>query len=255
MRKLLIAISFFTRIKINVADVTEDEFYQSMIVMPIVGLLIGLWLYLVAWLTGFLHVPAIGGVILILAYLFISGGLHLDGVADTTDGLMSARDRAQVMEIMKDSRLGSFGAIALIILFLGSFAAYQTILPLYPVAIVLAQVVGRFCGIQNCYFSTYAEGGGGLGKRIVEITRFWHVALYFILIMGLGYVFIGWVAGVATLGAIVMAAYLCHLFKKSIGGMTGDTIGMTIELCQLTYLLVAAVVAVNWPALCVGVVG
>lgn len=252
MRKLLVALSFFTRIKLNLKDVTEDDFYNAMILMPVVGLFIGAWIFLVAWAVSFIHLPAVGAVLVILAYLWITGGLHLDGVADTTDGLMSARDHDRVLEIMKDSRLGSFGAIALIILFLGSFAGYEAVIPLYPAVLVGAPVVGRFCGLQNCCFATYAAGGGGLGRRIVEQTKFWHIALYFVLIAVPAWAFLGWAAVIAFGCAIVFAALLLHTFNKGIGGMTGDTIGMTIELTQLVYVLAAAIIAVNLPELCVG---
>lgn len=252
MRKLLVAISFFTRIKLNLKDVSQDEFYNSMLLMPVVGLLIGLWLWLIAWATHFLRVPAVGAVICILAYLWITGGLHLDGVADTTDGLMSARDRKRVMEIMKDSRLGSMGAIALIMLFLTSFAGYETILDSMPALVALAPVIGRYCGIQNCCFSTYAEGGGGLGKRIVEMTKGWHVAVYWILIAVCGLLLLGPVSLIGFAFAIIIAVYINYKVKAGIGGMTGDTIGLTIEVTQAAYLVAAGVAAVNFPALCGG---
>lgn len=252
MRKILVAVSFFTRIKLNLKNVSEDEFYNSMTLMPVVGLIIGLWLWLAAWAVSFIHVPTIGAILLILAYLWITGGLHMDGVADTTDGLMSARDRKRVMEIMKDSRLGSMGAIALILLFLAYFVGYETILSCLPVLVVLAPVIGRYCGIQNCCFSSYAEGGGGLGKRIVEMTKFYHVAIYFLLIVVCGWLFLGYAALIGFAASVLTAIYINYKVQKGIGGMTGDTIGLTIEVTQAAYLLAAGAAATNWPALCMG---
>ena len=247
MRKFLISLSFFTRIKINLKDVSEDEFYNSMTLLPLTGVVIGLWLGLIAFGLSFVNEPTIGAVVMIFAYMLITGGLHMDGVADTIDGLMSARDRARVMEIMKDSRLGSFGAIALILLFLANFAAYKTLLTydFLPGMLVLAPVVGRFCGLLNCRLSTYAEGGGGLGKRIVEMTKTWHIVVYLILILAAALLLYGWSAVIALGVAIIVALYIKNMVQKGIGGMTGDTIGFTIEVSQVAFLLTAGLCAAN----------
>lgn len=249
MRKFLVAVSFFTRLSINVKDVKEDEFYESMIMMPVVGLIIGTLLAVVAWALSYINLPMVAAIVVILTYLWISGGLHLDGVADTVDGLMSARDRERVMEIMKDSRLGSFGAIALILYFLTFFTGLVIVIPLNPWVLVLMPVVGRFCGIQNCCFSTYAQGGGGLGRRITEITKPWHFVLYLILIAVPAYFVFGLPVVIGLGASMVFAFYLRHVFYKGIGGMTGDTIGMTIELSQMAFLLTMAVVMTNWSAI------
>ena len=116
MRKILIAISFFTRFPIKLKDVSEEEFYDSMIFMPLVGLLVGAILFAVSWALSYIHVIQLQALFTMIVYIWITGGLHLDGFADTVDALFSARDHAKMMEIMKDSRLGSFGAIGLILL-------------------------------------------------------------------------------------------------------------------------------------------
>ena len=116
MRKILIAISFFTRFPIKLKDVSEEEFYDSMIFMPLVGLLVGAILFAVSWVLSYIHVIQLQALFTMIVYIWITGGLHLDGFADTVDALFSARDHAKMREIMKDSRLGSFGAIGLILL-------------------------------------------------------------------------------------------------------------------------------------------
>ena len=101
MREFLIALSFFTRIPVKLDNVSEDEFFDSMNLMPLVGILIGLLLWLAGWLVWFIGYPAGGAVLMILLYLWFTGGLHLDGVADTGDAVFSARDRDRMFEIMK----------------------------------------------------------------------------------------------------------------------------------------------------------
>ena len=192
--------------------------------------------------------PVIGAFIVIFAYFMITGGLHLDGLSDTIDGIMSARDQQRVLEIMKDSRLGAFGAIALIMLFLGNFAGYQSVIKLFPPIIALLPVIGRFCGLQNCFFGTYAQGGGGLGKRITEAVKIYHLLIYFVLIIALDLLFVGWGGLIAFAAAMIAAAIMLMIFNRKIGGMTGDTIGMTIEVSQTVYLLAAAVIVELFPA-------
>ncbi|MEG0377575.1 MAG: adenosylcobinamide-GDP ribazoletransferase [Eubacterium sp.] len=249
MRKLLIAISFFTRFPIKLKDVSEEEFYDSMIFMPVVGLFIGILLYAVTWALSFIHVIQLQALLTMIIYIWISGGLHLDGFADTVDALFSARDHDKMMEIMKDSRLGSFGAIGLILLFLTIWSCYTALLPVYPLAIILMPVIGRYCAIQSCCFSTYAQGGGGLGRRIVEMTKPVHVIVYLILILPAAYFLLGPLAFYATLGTMLLGFGLMWYLKRKIGGMTGDTIGLTIELTQVIYLVILTIVLANWPGL------
>ena len=249
MRQLLIAISFFTRFPITLKDVDENEFYNSMILMPIVGILIGLLLAVAAWIFSFIRIPALQAVLMLITYLWISGGLHLDGFGDTIDGIFSSRDHDRMMEIMKDSRLGSFGAIALILLFLTEWSAYTQVLPVSFLAVGVMPVVGRYCALQACCFSTYAKGGGGLGKRVVEMTKPWHVLVYLVMTMALAFLTMQWAGVVAALVTVICGLLLTAYLRRRIGGMTGDTIGFTIELSQAIYLVAITIVLLRMPEL------
>ena len=252
MRKFLIALTFFTRIKLNLKDVTEDEFHEAMYQLPFVGLVIGFLLCLGAEILKFINIPMLNGIFIIFLYLWITGGLHLDGLADSMDGMMSARKRERILEIMHDSTLGSFGAIALIMYFLSFFGILNVMLPLTTIPLLVMPVVGRFCALQACYFSDYAPGGGGLGKPSIENIKLHHILPSFILILILCsylgiYVLVGF--GVAILATFV----LTHKFKKVIGGMTGDTLGMTIEVAQVVFLFALTIMLIHFPYLYKGV--
>ena len=249
MRKFLIAVSFFTRIPITLKDVRDEEFYDAMILMPLVGLLVGAVLLAAAWIFSYIHVLQLQALFLLIVYIWFTGGLHLDGFADTTDALFSARDHQKMMEIMKDSRLGSFGAIGLILLFLTLWSCYTVVLPKYILAVLLLPMAGRYCAIQACCLSTYAEGGGGLGRRLVEMTKPVHVLIYLVLIGVFAWFVVGPLAFAAFIATAVLGLLLTFYLNKKIGGMTGDTIGMTIELTQALYLASLAVILANWPGL------
>lgn len=240
MRKLLIAVSFFTRIPINLKDVTEDEFFRSMLLMPVVGLFIGAVLSLVAYGLSFTGNTMLGAVILILCYLAMTGGLHYDGVADTVDAIFSARDHEKMMKIMKDSRLGAFGAIGLIVIFLTFFAAYASVLSYSHWVFFMMPVIGRYMAIQSGSLSAAAPDGGGLGKAFIAVNRKSYALLYFLGIAALSYFTLGAVGVVGFLITALINLLMMWALSKKIGGFTGDTIGLTIEVTQVIYVTAMA---------------
>lgn len=247
-KELAIGISFYTRVPIQLKSVSEDEFYHCMLYMPIIGVFIGALMFAAGWLLGHWQRAALSAVMLLVFYIWITGGLHYDGVADTVDALFSARDRDRMMAIMKDSRLGAFGAIGLVLLLFTMWVSYQILMKSLPIALWLMPVVGRYCAIQTCAFSTYAEGGGGLGKGITEMAKPYHVLIYLVFIGGL----IWWLRpvlllafGMTAILNLVLMAY-CH---QKFAGITGDQIGFTIEVTQAIFLVMTIAVMDAAPVL------
>lgn len=247
MRKILIAISFFTRIPIKLKDVTSEEFYDSMILIPIVGLFIGCILYGVSVLFSLIHFIELQALLMVIAYIWLTGGLHLDGFADTTDALFSARDREKMMEIMKDSRLGAFGAIGLILLILTNWLSFTIILPEYSIALLLIPVFGRVAAIMSTCFSTYAPGGGGLGRRFVEMTKLHHFIIYLVSLFLFATLVLGIPGLVTAVVSLIPGIFLMKNLQHKIGGMTGDTIGMTIEMNQTFFMVIYSIIIINFP--------
>jgi len=247
MRKILIAISFFTRIPIKLKNVTDDEFYDSMILIPFVGVFIGLVLYGVSLLFSLIHFVNLQALLMVITYIWLTGGLHLDGFADTTDALFSARDREKMMVIMKDSRLGAFGAIGLILLLLTNWMCYTIILPEYSAALLIIPVFGRVASVMSNCFSNYAQGGGGLGKRVVEMTELHHFLAYLAGLLILATFVLGIPGLVASVITFIPAFVLMKNLQYRIGGMTGDTIGMTIEMNQTFFMVIYSIMIINFP--------
>jgi adenosylcobinamide-GDP ribazoletransferase len=237
-REFLIGLSFYTRIPIQLKDVSEEEFYRCMLLMPVIGAVIGAALWGFGWCVSWLRMPEIAAILILIFYIWMTGGLHFDGVADTIDGVFSARDHDKMMKIMKDSRLGSFGAIGLVLLMMTLWIGYRRLIAgHFLTVLVFVPIVGRYAAIQTCWLSSYAEGGGGLGRRITEITKGWHVAVYAAAIAAL----CGWLS-LRLLAAFGISAVLNLIMmwdlKRKIGGITGDTIGMTIEMNQAFFMIV-----------------
>ena len=147
MKYFLIALQFLTRIPVKISDKIEDRDYgYSMAWFPAVGLILGWILALAFKLAIFLFNPAITVVLVITIYMFLTGAMHIDGLSDACDGLYGGRgDKKKTLEIMKDSRIGTIGALSLV-LDIGLRFALLYSLPVskIPSALILMVVMGRW---------------------------------------------------------------------------------------------------------------
>jgi len=181
MKGFLLLLSFMTRIPMPKIDYDEEKLGKSMKLFPLVGIVIGFILlffsivfsYVLSNLSFSAFLPIII-LVVILTDLISTGALHLDGLADTFDGIFSYRSKHKMLEIMKDSRLGSNGALALILYFLLKFVLLFSLIiesregALY--AVMTYPVVSRFCSVLSCASSPYARGSG-MGKTFVDNTK------------------------------------------------------------------------------------
>lgn len=235
MLPFLAALRFLTVIPINYCSEKDGEYFKrSLVYFPVVGLLIGvLGFALVSVLLLFLpqNVCAVTGI----AYLaFISGCLHLDGLSDSGDGLLSSRPRARILEIMKDSRVGAMGVIVTLFLILGKYSALATMDPhLMSVAILLMPLAGRTAILLTMATLPYAREEGGLGnlfysERTKQAARLGFVLFALILLLVARSYFL------ATIGSLALIFFLFNrLCREKIGGATGDTLGANCELAEM----------------------
>lgn len=240
MKHFILAITFLTRIYIpNRYTYQEDDFGKSIWWYPIVGLLLGVILGSVAY--GFdiiLLNPDLSAFLILLLYTLLTGGLHLDGLADVCDGLFSGRSRDKIFEIMKDSRVGSFGVIGLVLYFLGMWvvlkqANWQMVF-LFP-------VVGR-CGILVVAgLSKYAKESG-LGKSIVEAAHSIHI-FYSVLFVVFLSLILGNYLVFSVIFTILVVVLLTRRVSKILRGITGDVMGMMVEVSQVVFLLSAVMIS------------
>lgn len=233
---------FLTRIPIKTQTQWRPEsFSHSVKFFPIIGGIIGLilsgFLYgAESFLGGKLpvHLMAIG---LILLEIIITGGLHCDGLMDTIDGIFSGKSRERMLEIMKDSRVGAFGAMSFCLLIFVKYSLIMDIDPtLLPLAILVMPIVGRTAVVAGITLYPYARAEG-LGKAFYQSA--YKTTLYVaglcsaLLLIPLGQlVMISGVVGIAF--ALLFAEYV----SKRLGGLTGDVYGAIIELTEIVTLLV-----------------
>jgi len=204
---------------------------------PLVGTLIGLLLTAAGGLGLKIGSPLVAGFLLTLAWTLVTGGFHLDGLADTFDGLSGGRgDRTRTLEIMRDSRIGTHGAVALVLLLLGKvFAAADLLSNDGGAGLWIVPVAARAAVVPIIAWFRYARSEG-LGLQMhrhgsaegVIVTQ--AIALGALWLSGLD----GWPVFV---GAYVFAFGFAWWVSRKLGGLTGDTYGAAIELSELAALV------------------
>jgi len=240
MRSFLIALGFLTKIPVlRKISVKERDLGKSMVWFPLVGLLLGLILSLAnTALQPFLP-PRLLNLVLILVLTLLTGAIHLDGLADTMDGLCSkSRKKEEILKIMRDSRIGTMGVIAILISILFKYEALNAV-PAYlkGIALILICSISRWSHVFCSYFSKYARPDKGLGKPFIGNVGKKQFVLSTIMITFIA--LLTWrikavlILCLVTLLALIMMRYI----KSRIGGLTGDTIGAISEVVEMLVLM------------------
>lgn len=214
-----------------------EDLARSLFWFPWVGAILGL-IFLGAWsiFLKMLPHPAAAALLLCLT-VWLTGGLHLDGLADTTDGLGGGKNPEERRRIMKDSRVGAFGVLALILVLLVKFAFFLAAADQgWRGQIILYPVLSRWGMVYLAYLSDYARPEGGLGQamttgvspRVAAGASFSAVVLAMLLFGYKGIVL--W----AGAGALVWLG--SRYFRKVLGGVTGDVLGAANEILEVAVL-------------------
>jgi cobalamin 5'-phosphate synthase/cobalamin synthase len=240
MAALRFAISFLTCLPWFGAARGAVEPARALGWFPAVGLALGCAQFgLALLLRGWMSDTTLS-VLLVAALAALTGGLHLDGVADVFDALGGARgDKDRALAIMRDSRIGAHGATALCLVLLGKVTALADVLARGGLRDVwLAPAVARFCVVALVLLFPYARAEG-LGASFHNGARCGDLVLAALLLTA-GVLLIDPRALGAALAAFVAAFALATHARKRFGGLTGDVYGAAIELAELTFLLTAA---------------
>lgn len=213
----------------------SDDFAAAVRLYPLVGIVIGALVAGAGWL-GALADPWLGAVAALLAWVWITGALHLDGLGDLADGLGAAHgDRARLLAVMADPHVGSFGVVAIVLQLAVKLVALHLLLPGGWAVLVAIPAAARL-GPLWWAARVPALKAGGLGAAIAGSVRGRDLAGWTLLLLGAG-----------TILPVLLAAPLLLLvlglwFGRRVGGMTGDVHGAGIELVEAGLLLLAAVV-------------
>ncbi|MDO8446899.1 MAG: adenosylcobinamide-GDP ribazoletransferase [Deltaproteobacteria bacterium] len=239
LRQFITAWQFLTIIPISRRiEVTAESLGRSMAVFPLVGLALGG--ILIALDYGFAHIfpPAIVSALLFTSYIAMYGGFHLDGLADTIDGLAGGKDREHALKIMKDSNIGAIGVVVLVLLLLLKYTAIDS-LPdgLRWEGLLIMPVIGRWTQVWMTYGSRYARENG-LGRPFVEYVKERELVIASLITIVVSWLTLGVKGLLAVITTALIGLILKRFFDKKIGGITGDILGAGGEICELIMLLV-----------------
>ncbi len=209
-----------------------------MAAFPLVGLTLGALLFSAHFILT-RHLPdMLEGVLLTALMLRLTGGLHMDGVADTIDGLSGGYTRERTLEIMKDSAVGAHGAAGLVMVLLAKAAAIGSIPDAHMFgALIAAPTVARGAMTLLAFGSTYARETPGLGSPYTEHLD--HSTVATALGISLLASLAAGVAGLVAFGvALLWALFLKNRFHARLGGITGDILGFTEETGEVLAFVV-----------------
>lgn len=233
-----IALQFLSSLPVRLPGMPEPaQLGRSLLFYPLVGLLFGGLLWgLDALLLGtplLLH-----GALLLTAWVLLSGGLHLDGLADSADAWLGGfGDRERTLLIMKDPRSGPIAVITLVLVLLLKFAALLALIEQrQTLALIIVPVLGRGA-LLGLFLTTPYVRAGGLGQALADhLPR--HSGWQALLACALGGVLVaGWVGVSALVIALTVFIGLRQMMLRRLGGCTGDTAGALLELLEMVVLV------------------
>ena len=230
---LVVAFQFLTRLPVPQVEFAADGLARSVKFFPLVGLVIG------AGAAGLekLFSPHLGRpvtAVLVLAFLvLITGGLHEDGLADVADS-MGGWNVEQRLTILRDSRIGSFGATALAIALLSRGVLIAEVPLSY---LVSAHVLCRWSMLPMSYFLPPAREGEGQGARIARLTSVGSLIFGSVLTITAVVVILRWKAIAPLLMAMVVPLLSSWIYMRKLGGVTGDCFGATNQLTEIAVYL------------------
>ena len=236
MKGALIAFTFLTRLPLPQArDFKPEDFPASVVWFPLVGLVIGTLLTAAAEI-GLSVNDWLAALLVVLAWIGITGALHLDGAADLADALGAAhRDPERFCDVMKDPHIGVFGVVTLIAILMTKLVATSVLLKSQDSMLWMLLLIPAWARFGAIFWSrTLKAIAPGSGERFA-----WESQTYAIWAWGL---VLFMVSGMAITFSFAMIAVLCLLLwrtylKWRLNGMTGDCLGAGIEVCESCMLL------------------
>jgi adenosylcobinamide-GDP ribazoletransferase len=234
LKDLVVAFQFLSRLPLPHLDIDPDSLARSVMFFPVVGLAVGLGG------AGLQHLLAphlsrpVAALLVLLFFILVTGALHEDGLADAADGLSSGRSREQMLAIMRDSRTGAFGAIAVTLSLLARFSLLAS-LPLSRFApyVISAHVLCRWTALPLSHFLEPARREDGQGARIAQKTSRSSLIIgtsISVVIVALLTCRTSWMPMLAASAVAILSALY---YRKRLGGITGDCFGATNQLTEI----------------------
>lgn len=248
INQIVLLIQFMTRIYVPLkVEYSEEKLAKGIKYFPLIGYFIGLIIFVIVnILNKYVDNKYIISLLIILLELKLVGLIHVDGLADSFDGLFSYRDKDKILEIMKDSRVGTNGVVILIFYYLAKLILIAEIISHGDMrCLIVYPIIARMSTSVNAGFGVYARDKG-MSTGIIGMNKakdgIFSMILTLILTI-LVYYNSGMLKGIAMLmTGILFIFYFRQVVYKKIDGITGDTMGASLEMTGLIVLLVGTII-------------
>ena len=240
IRVLLSAISFFTTISFSSnQNFSKELLHKSARYLTLIGIMVGGLAALVFWVTSSIYSKPIGIIFSMIATILITGGFHEDGFADCCDGFGGGFTRYKILSIMKDPRIGSFGAIGITLLLgIKFFALYEMPVEKIPGILIIGHCISRFAAISLVWAVPYVTEESTAKSKLV-VNHFSGKDLCIAGIISIiPFIFLGnLIIFFALIPICCFTIILGYYFIKKIGGITGDCLGTTQQVTEVIFYL------------------
>ncbi|HUI62068.1 MAG TPA: adenosylcobinamide-GDP ribazoletransferase [Steroidobacteraceae bacterium] len=237
MRGLRLATQFLTRVPVPaVSDFSPQELSRSAAWFPLVGLCIGALVSLVLLLCGRINTP-VAAALAVLAWVWITGALHLDGLADLADALAAAhRDPQRFFAVLADPHLGAFGVVSIVVVLILKMAA---LMPLSPASALVLPLIPAWARLGPLAWSRWLRPlKPGQGERFAwHLHAGWPIAWALVLLAASAAF-----APILCLGPVVIFAWGAWLHAR-LGGTTGDCLGAGVEVTEVVLIVALSLAA------------
>ena len=231
MSSFLLAMQFLTTLPLKIKNFSDKKMAWALVYFPVVGLFLGLMLVgLNALLSSLGISPVVANIILVIVLIMLTGGMHLDGLADTADAFLSGKAKKEMLEIMRDSHIGVMGVLALISIILLKVGLLSSVnVSAKPSVLMLMCILSRWSVVLVMYLFPYARAEGkaklfiqGMNLKIFIFSTITVMICSFLI----------WhLQGLGVLLTVALCAYaMGKVVYRKIDGVTGDTLGATIEV-------------------------
>lgn len=235
------ALMFFTRVPVNLPNFQERDLNDSVQYFPLVGVLVGALAAVVFWLAHGVLPDAIAVLLSMGATILMTGAFHEDGLADAADGLGGGWQKEQVLTIMQDSRIGSYGAVALMLVLFTKFQAQVHISAvLLPIVMISAHALSRLTAVLVIFTQRYMRAEGKskplathLSRPQLLVATVFGLSPFLILIAYLA----DWQVLVAMLPVMIVWWWFSRMLKRRLGGYTGDCLGAMQQMTELAFYI------------------
>jgi adenosylcobinamide-GDP ribazoletransferase len=245
VRSVLVATAFLTRVPVPI-EATGADVRASTQWFPLIGAALGAGAAVLSLALASMGVPPqLAATLIVAAVAWVTGAIHLDGLADAADGFGGGRTKEDVLRIMRDPRVGSFGAIALIVVIAVKIAALSVLIERRAdvATLIVVPALSRWAIVALGTWLPYAREDGGLGDAATQRGQTGSFAVATAIAIPASVAAAGAAALSLWVGVASVTALIARSASRKVGGVTGDVFGATVELSEASGLVVAVLVS------------